>query len=113
MATFTKENRLLNKSDFNNLRDGRVVVNNKYLLIKRKVNKCGLTRLGLSVSRKVGPAVVRNGFKRVVREYFRTSKDRLSSNDYLFIAKPTSKQYLFCKNNYLRNVKNIINELNI
>jgi ribonuclease P protein component len=40
----------------------------------------GLTRLGITVTRKVGNAVVRNRAKRLVRETFRTMVERLPSN---------------------------------
>ena len=35
------------------------------------------TRIGLSVSRKVGNAVIRNRWKRVIREVFRQQRTRL------------------------------------
>jgi len=47
------------------------------------------TRLGITVSRKVGDAVVRNAVKRRVREAFRRHPDRLlPGHDVVVIAKP-------------------------
>jgi ribonuclease P protein component len=49
----------------------------------------GPTRLGITVSRKVGGAVVRNRVKRRVREIFRRAPDRLlPERDLIVIAKP-------------------------
>jgi ribonuclease P protein component len=46
------------------------------------------TRLGITVTRKVGNAVVRNRIKRLVREVFRQHRDRLPSGlDLVFVAK--------------------------
>lgn len=45
-------------------------------------------RLGLTVSRKVGNAVVRNRVKRQVREWFRASRDQLEGAwDVVVIAR--------------------------
>lgn len=45
-------------------------------------------RLGVSVSKKVGGAVVRNQVKRVLKEVFRGLRDRLAPNyDYVIIAR--------------------------
>ena len=45
-------------------------------------------RLGLTVSRRVGNAVVRNRVKRRAREWFRTSRERLApGRDLVIIAR--------------------------
>lgn len=44
-------------------------------------------RLGVSVSRRVGNAVVRNGWKRRVREAFRRVRRRMPPADYVVVVK--------------------------
>lgn len=52
-------------------------------------NPGGFTRLGVTASRKVGGAVIRNRVKRLVREFFRTHYPRLPQGvEFSVIAKP-------------------------
>src|ERR1700752_5019518 len=54
-------------------------------------NDCGETRLGITVSGKVGNAVVRNRIKRLVREFFRHHRHEIrGAMDVLVIARPSA-----------------------
>ncbi len=55
---------------------------------KSEVGPLALARLGLVVSRKVGTAVMRNKFKRRVREWFRKALALPRGVDFVVIAKP-------------------------
>jgi ribonuclease P protein component len=47
----------------------------------------GWTRIGITVTRKIGNAVVRNRIKRQVREFFRVHKQRIETGrDLVVIA---------------------------
>jgi len=75
--TFPKAVRLLVQPDFDNVYRSNFVAADDTLVIKASANKIGRTRLGLAVSKKVGNAVVRNRWKRRIRESFRQQKDKL------------------------------------
>lgn len=49
------------------------------------------SRLGITVSRHVGNAVVRNRLKRYLKEYFRHNKYKFYDFDYSFIARRSSR----------------------
>lgn len=44
-------------------------------------------RIGITVSRRVGSAVIRNKLKRILREYFRLNINKFAHCDFIFIAR--------------------------
>lgn len=74
---FPKEHRLRKISDFVGVYQHRCSVSDRLLILYGCRNEVGISRLGLSVSRKVGNAVVRNRWKRLLREAFRLSNQKL------------------------------------
>lgn len=86
--SFRKEDRLLNRSHFLRLaKDGKRIHANHFLVIYAG-NRFERSRLGSTVSKKVGKAVKRNRIKRLVREYFRLNRDKLPGTlDLNIIAK--------------------------
>ncbi|MFT5303254.1 MAG: ribonuclease P protein component [Mariniblastus sp.] len=71
---FPKTARLLRQADFDAVYGGQAFAADSVLVIKAVRNKLSTTRMGLSVSRKVGNAVVRNRWKRRIREAFRKQR---------------------------------------
>ena len=72
--TFPKSARLLKSVDFQRVYQGSAFAADDVLVIKAIPNGIGELRLGLAVSRKVGNAVVRNRWKRRIREAFRQQR---------------------------------------
>lgn len=66
---------------------GRKVVSNLVVLYKVKNDGAG-TRIGITVSKKVGKAVVRNRVRRLIREGIFLNYDKLPDGyDYVFVAR--------------------------
>jgi ribonuclease P protein component len=85
---FPKSARLRKRPEFLSLsRTGKKVHSQHFVVISRS-NDRGESRLGITVSGKVGNAVARNRIKRVVREIFRTGRGELGmAVDILVVAK--------------------------
>ena len=71
---FPKTARLRNSAEFKKVFDGRRKAADAVLVVFGLENGWEQSRLGLSVSRKVGKAVVRNRWKRLIREAFRKNR---------------------------------------
>lgn len=90
--TFTKADRVLKRRQFVELADRAVrpevkIQAGAFLVIGR-ANGLQRHRLGVTVTKKIGPAVVRNRLKRQTREFFRQNRHQwLGGLDLLFIAR--------------------------
>jgi len=73
--TFPNTCRLRRQYQFDAVYRGKHYAGDGVLVIRAIRNDLGQTRLGLSVSKKVGNAVVRNKWKRLIREAFRQQKN--------------------------------------
>lgn len=67
-----------------------------HFLLLRKESTLPLPRFGITVSRKIGGAVVRNRVKRFVREYVRTHPG-ISPADYNIIARRGAGELTFAE----------------
>ncbi|MGL6196242.1 MAG: ribonuclease P protein component [Thermoguttaceae bacterium] len=84
-----KTDRIRKQDEFQKIYKLRRSVSDSFLILYVFPNGLSKTRLGMSVSRKVGNAVVRNKWKRLIREQFRLNKHTLPVGfDFLFIPKP-------------------------
>lgn len=84
--SFPRDHRLRKRYEFVSLgKQGRRVKNAFFIAVFAPSQK---TRLGITVTKKVGNAVVRNRIKRYVREFFRLNQNRLNvAYDINIIAK--------------------------
>lgn len=84
---FPRSSRVRKQADFDRVHGQQAYAADEILVLRGCRNGLDHARLGLSVSRKVGNAVIRNRWKRLIREAFRTSRVRIPSG-MDFVARP-------------------------
>jgi ribonuclease P protein component len=75
---FTKADRIRKRSEFLRLSRSSQALHSRYFVISFRRGSQDRTRLGITVTKKVGNAVVRNRIKRLCREFFRLNKHRIT-----------------------------------
>jgi len=96
---FPKRYRMRTMADFRRVFQHRCAARQGPLLVLAAPNGLEHPRLGVSVSRKLGKAVVRNRWKRLIREAFRLSRQQLPEGIDLLVlprdnAPPALKELL-------------------
>jgi ribonuclease P protein component len=84
---FPKSRRLVSPEEFQAVYDRKCSAADRHIVVYRLGNELGHPRLGVSVSKKVGNAVVRNRVKRLFREAFRHVQDQLGPGDLIMIPR--------------------------
>ena len=86
--TFPKAKRIRKRGEYLKLQQaGRRRAGTRFVVITAP-SRSAVSRVGITASRKVGGAVVRNRVKRLVREFFRRHHDRIQPpRDVLVIAR--------------------------
>ena len=84
----TKAHRILKRNEFVELANTGRKIQNEHFIAYFSPAQHDRSRLGITVTKKVGKAFQRNRIKRIVREFFRLNRHYLSANwDINIIAK--------------------------
>lgn len=88
-GSFEPSFRLRKSSQFQFLSKNSNTFHGKVLFIVWKANGLAHARLGITVTKKFGDAIVRNRFKRLVRECFRLSGKKLTTGIDIHVRSKT------------------------
>jgi len=106
-----KGDRLLKKEDFDCFWENREVLSLSFCTVFRSPNSKKAPRLGITIKVRAR-SVDRNKTKRVIREFFRQTKELLGGYDYNFlIFKQASLKYPFSRNLKLELEKHLVKAL--
>ena len=90
---FPKSRRLASNRQFKAVLDRGRRAGDRLLVLYAAPNDRGYPRLGVSVGKSSGNAVARNRLKRLLREAFRLSQDRLPRDfDYVLMIAPALRR---------------------
>ncbi|MBL6988982.1 MAG: ribonuclease P protein component [Bacteriovoracaceae bacterium] len=110
---FCKDFRLTSLQDFSHLKSGSNRSKQKIVIgywKKSRLNQTN-TRIGISVSKKVGKAIRRNRIKRIIREFFRLSNYRYLGIDILFVVSPNINKFFQDQKSAEMNIKNSLEQI--
>jgi len=98
--------RVKNKELFNDIIKNGNQTKTRYFYIYYKENELDYPRFGIAVGKKIGKAVIRNKYKRIIRNILMENKKTFQNNrDYIIMIKKTGldKSYLELKED-LQNI---------
>ncbi len=97
MKELKKEQRVKKNREFQEIfNKGESFANRQFVIYKLQTQGEDPYRLGLSVSKKIGNAVVRNRIKRYIRQSFLELKDEIKPGyDYVIIARKPAADFTF------------------
>ncbi|MCK9461006.1 MAG: ribonuclease P protein component [Proteobacteria bacterium] len=90
---FPKGVRIRKRTEYLEIQRAGAALHGRLLIgIVRRAGDRAETRLGITTTKKLGPAVVRNRIRRLVREAFRRNRDALPAGlDLVVVAKRASR----------------------
>lgn len=90
---FSKSRRLVTNSQFEAVLARNLRFSNGLLTLYIAENDCSYPRLGISIGKSSGNAVIRNRLKRLMREAFRQNQHQIpASFDYLLMISPKARK---------------------
>ena len=86
--TFKKTDRIRKRPEYLGISKSGLKIQDAYFIIYYSHGRFNRSRLGITVTRKVGRATKRNNIKRLVREFFRLNRQNFSGEwDLNVVAK--------------------------
>lgn len=93
-----KKHRVKKHEDFQKIIRSNKIEKNPSFVVCYDNNKDKIVRVGISVSKKIGNAVIRNNIKRQVRHMFHDLKENLNNIDVIIIVRQNYKNNSFLEN---------------
>lgn len=92
LLSFKKENHIIKKDDFEKVKTkGTRQITDTFIIYQYVEDNKENKKLGIAVTRKVGNAILRNRFKRIIREFFRLNKDKFAPGSLIFFIVKSKK----------------------